>query len=132
MKYKPERLREILAEHIENSPLYDPDPEKIKIIQRSHKTIIRYSSARDPESLTQTQFKIRIQNNITTIDWIERDETRRKKGLGRQLYLLLEQFLLDEGCTAIELVASNERKSRFWKSLGFSGTNPYILSKKLS
>lgn len=132
MDYQPDRLRDSLARHIANSPLYDGDPEKIRITQRGHKIKIRYRATRESNRSTQTKFNLRIQNRVVTIDWFERDKAQRNQGFGRQLYNLLEQFFLDEGCAAVELVASNERKSRFWKSLGFSGTNPYVLTKNLT
>lgn len=78
-----------------------------------------------------TGFQLELRDTSCYFDYIKRDQCYRGKGFGRQLYLALEGFLREIGCTSIILSSSDGEKQDFWMSLGFRLTDECDLEKRL-
>jgi len=64
-------------------------------------------------------------------------EDYRNKGIGKKVYQELENYIVNEGLTGVELTPTNSVNQRFWESVGYSITdetdeeNKRVFKKKL-
>ena len=87
---------------------------------------IAYSAPNEP-----TLFQFSIQGATCYLDNFKRDPKYSGLGLGRRLYLKLEEFLREAGCASVRLSLFDEDYLEFWMSLGFRLTDEGDLEKIL-
>jgi len=77
-----------------------------------------------------TKFYLEIYDNKCRILRIQIEEDRQGKGLGRQLYLCIENFCKRIGLSEIRLTPTYEAEE-FWKKMGFVEIGKYESVKNL-
>ena len=78
-----------------------------------------------------TFFDAHIEKEIGYVLYIQRDKEIQGRGIGRAMYLAIEQLFREQGCTRVELTPSGSGKKGIWESLGFMPKGDGTLCKQL-
>jgi ribosomal protein S18 acetylase RimI-like enzyme len=111
-------------------PLYDP---KALTVQQHHgKTFVTYGTDRRRE---KTHFDLEIDNGTCYLLGISIDKEHRGKGLGKQLYRIIETIAAELGCRVVEMTPSGstvtgESRAAYVARLGYE-LNGMIARKRL-
>lgn len=120
-----ESIKSTLEESLSAFPLYER--QDALSVKSGSRTRINYYKDTDPGA---TKFYLEIYDHECRILRIQIEENRQGKGLGRQLYLCIEDFCKRIGLSEIHLIPTYEAEG-FWKKMGFVEVGKYESVKRI-
>src|SRR3989344_9146337 len=104
-------LCELVKKHLRVFPKFEEE-HQVNVVQiTDRKFWVGYRTKEANLPIGTTHFDLNLIGNICYVLWIELSEQERGKGLGRQLYGIIESIAKDVGCDRVRLTPSGETPS---------------------
>ena len=110
--------------------IYEGASDKVAVDNDGDKLLIRYKKGNYVGLLGTTHFALEIENKTCYLLAIGREEKFSGRGIGRQMYNIIEGFCKDIGVQRIQLAFSGDEREEYWKSLGFRNIEGYFQMEK--
>ena len=96
----------LLRTYLTSFPLYDPS--HVILVKVSDEGTIHLSYYFVERDVFGARFDLQISDTLCYLLWIGISKQHRGKGLGSQLYTLIENFAAEVGCTTLRITPSGE------------------------
>jgi len=134
VKEKERRMRSLLIESLKSEfELLDEGRDTLVVEhdQNDSTTTIIYNVGDEQVDQKRTTFYLEIKDNGCYLQDLRRGIDYRGLGHGKSLYRAVERFLIEEGCSEIEMHPT-EGREKFWESLGFQHEKFGFYSKRIN
>lgn len=129
-KLKRQRIEELLKRGLSRLEIYEPT-DKVRVESERDKVFVQYRKGNSVGLTGTTHFALQIEERVCYLLSIGRDEKLRGKGVGKQLYELVEGLCVDLNLESIQLAFLGNGREKYWESLGFIRIRGYDQMEKV-
>lgn len=129
-KLERQRIEELLRKGLSRLEIYEPS-DRVKVESEGDRIFIQYKKDNCIGLLGTTHFALQIEEGVCYLLSIGRNAKLRGRGIGKQLYDLVERVCVDLDLKSIQLAFSGNGKEKYWESLGFTRIEGYEQMEKV-
>ncbi len=101
-KLERQRIEELLKRGLSRLEIYEPS-DKVKVESEGDRIFVQYKKGNCIGLLGTTHFALQIEERVCYLLFIGTDEKLKGKGVGKQLYELVEGLCVDLNLESIQL-----------------------------
>ena len=128
--YEIKQIKNSLRKKLSRLEIYESD-DQVGVVSREDKLYIHYKKGKYIGMLGTTHFAIQVEGDTAYLLSIGREERFKGKGLGKSLYLIVEELCKERCINKIQLTFSGQDKDYYWESLGFNKIKGFNQMEKI-
>lgn len=124
------QIEELLRRKLSKLEIYE-SADRVSVNSEGDKILVQYKKGNYFGLLGTTHLALEIRDKNGYLLSIGRNAKYKGRGVGRELYHIIENFCRDIGIERIPLCFSGEGREEYWKSLGFARIGEYDQMEKV-